>query len=85
MDLIHGDAELQLTIQEGNQIQGIEVNGRVDEVYELFIKYKHSGLDNSFKKNSPVHQGPLNQTWVRGNFMFTDPSGNTLHFVKVID
>jgi uncharacterized glyoxalase superfamily protein PhnB len=75
---IYGDAELQLSETDG--IYGVAINVFVDEVDELFAKYKSRGLDTSAKKESPVHQSPLDQTWGRREFYVTDASGNTLRF-----
>jgi hypothetical protein len=61
------------------------VNVRVDKVDELFQKYIKRGLDTSKKEESPVHQGPLNQSWGMREFYVTDPSGNTLRFGKPIE
>jgi len=83
VDLINGDAELQLCSFEGEK-NGIAVNVRVDEVDGLFKKYIERGLDTSHKQNSPVHQGPLDQTWGMREFYVTDPNGNTLRFGKPI-
>jgi uncharacterized glyoxalase superfamily protein PhnB len=85
VDLINGDAELQLTTLEGDQRNGIAVNVDVDDVDGLFDKYKKRGLDTSAKQNSPVHQGPLNQSWGMREFYVTDPTGNTLRFRKPIE
>ena len=38
IDLVNGDAELQLTSLEGDQNPGIAVNVRVEDVDELFEK-----------------------------------------------
>jgi len=84
IDLINGDTELQLCSFEGIK-DGIAVNVDVDDVDSLFKKYIDRGLDTSHKKNSPVHQGPLDQTWGMREFYVTDPSGNTLRFRKPID
>ncbi len=84
VDLVNGDAELQLSILEGNHNPGIPVNVRVDDVDGLFEKYIKRGLDTSGKKESPVHQGPLNQSWGMREFYVTDLSGNTLRFGKPI-
>jgi len=81
VDLINGDAELQLTSIEKN-LHGFAVNVWVDEVDSLFEKYISRGLDASSKKESPVHQGPLKQTWGTREFYVTDASGNTLRFCK---
>ena len=85
VDLVNGSAELQLTSMEGDQKIGLAVNVRVDDIDALFKKYISRGLDVSKKKESPVHQGPLNQTWGTREFYVTDPSGNTLRFIGAIE
>jgi uncharacterized glyoxalase superfamily protein PhnB len=85
VNLINGEAELQLTSLEGNQTNAIAVNVRVSNVDALFAKYMKRGLNTSPKKDSPVHQGPLNQTWGTREFYVTDPDGNTLRFNKIIE
>ena len=40
------------------------------------------GLDPSGKPDSPVHQGPLDQTWGTREFYVDDPDGNTLRFTQ---
>lgn len=82
VDLVNGDAELVLTSLDGDQSRGIAINVRVDDVDSLFQKYKTRGLDTSHKTESPVHQGPLNQSWGTREFYVTDADGNTLRFVQ---
>jgi hypothetical protein len=36
------------------------------------------------KLESPVHQGPLDQSWGIREFYVTDPNGNTLRFQELI-
>lgn len=84
-DLVKGDAELQLTIFESDKLFGSVVNVWVDDVDGLFKKYKDRGLDTSPKKDSPVHQGPLDQSWGMREFYVTDADGNTLRFVRPIE
>ena len=84
VDLVNGDAELQLTTLEGNARPGFFVYVRVDDIDGLFKKYKQRGLDTSNKEGSPVHQGPIDQTWGWREFYVTDSSGNTLRFCKQI-
>jgi uncharacterized glyoxalase superfamily protein PhnB len=83
ISLIQGDAELQLTRGEEDQKLGIAIYVLVHDIDALFEKYISRGLDTSLKKDSPVHQGPLNQTWGTREFYVNDPSGNTLRFVEV--
>lgn len=75
-------AELMLTILEGDQRMGIAANVRVENIDALFAKYKSRGLDTSHKKESPVHQGPLDQSWGNREFYVTDGDGNTLRFIQ---
>lgn len=82
--LTNKDAALMLTSLEGDQQVGIAANVLVDNIDELFKKYIARGLDPSSKKESPVHQGPLDQTWGRREFYITDPDGNTLRFIQPI-
>lgn len=84
VDLVNGEAELQLTRLEGDQRPGIAVNVRVDDVDGLFAKYRERGLDVSGREGSPVHQGPLDQTWGMREFYVTDADGNTLRFGRPI-
>ena len=81
-DLVKDGAELQLTTYESEQLFGSVVNIWVDDVDGLFQKYVSRGLDTSHKKESPVHQGPLDQTWGTREFYVTDSDGNTLRFCK---
>src|SRR6218665_3567221 len=63
VDLIFEGAELQLTSYESDTLYGSVVNIEVNNIDARFQRYLERGLDVSGKKNSPVHQGPLNQTW----------------------
>jgi len=84
VDLGNGDAAFQITVFENDRLFGSVANVWVDDVDALFAKYKSRGLDTSAKKNSPVHQGPVDQTWGRREFYVTDGDGNTLRFVMGI-
>ena len=85
VDLINEDAELGLTSLEGDQKLGINVYVRVDDVDTLFQKYVSRGLIVPNNPNSPVHNGPIDQSWGMREFYVNDPSGNTLRFGKIID
>ena len=84
IDLINEGAELQLTVLESDNLFGSVINVWVDDVDGLFKKYLERGLDTSNKKNSSVHQGPLDQTWGTREFYVTDDEGNTLRFCKAL-
>jgi catechol 2,3-dioxygenase-like lactoylglutathione lyase family enzyme len=83
IDLINGEAEIQLSVVDG--LYGNPVNVSVQDVDELFKKYLDRGLDTSGKPDTPVHQGPLDQTWGMREFYVNDPNGNTLRFRKPIE
>lgn len=85
VDLINGDAELGLTKLEGDQKLGINVYFRVDDVDNLFKKYLSRGLVIPNNPNSPVHDGPIDQSWGMREFYVNDPSGNTLRFGTPIE
>ena len=82
ISLSNGDAELLLTILEGDQKAAIAVNVLVDNIDEVFKKYTLRGLDQSHRTESPVHLGPFNQSWGNREFYVTDADGNTLRFVQ---
>lgn len=82
VDLVNDGIELQLTLYESNTLFGSVINIWTDDVDDLFKKYLDRGLDVSNKKESPVHQGPLDQTWGTREFYVTDNDGNTLRFCK---
>ena len=84
VDLIKGEAQLQLSILDGDSKFGCAVNIVVEEVDELFRTFVERGLDTSNKQESPVHQGPLDQTWGTREFYVDDPNGNTLRFITPI-
>ncbi|MDB4960573.1 MAG: hypothetical protein JWP01_572 [Myxococcales bacterium] len=84
IEVIHGDAELQLSTMSGDGMFGCAVNVWVDDVDALFQNYLARGLDTSDRAGSPIHQGPINQTWGTREFYVTDPDGNTLRFRQPI-
>ena len=43
---------------------------------------RQRGLLPPDDRDSPVHQGPLDQTWGTREFYVDDPDGNTLRFVQ---
>ena len=51
-----------------------------DEVDALFAAFKARGLAPPIRPESPVHEGPLDQTWGTREVYIDDPSGNTLTY-----
>lgn len=82
--LKNGDAELMLTILEEDQKMGIAANVMVDDIGERFERYVKRGLIIENRDDSPVHQGPIDQSWGNREFYITDADGNTLRFFKPI-
>ena len=78
VDLFNGDAVIQLTAIEGKF--GVAVNVVVADVDRYFEKYVGRGLKVPNDPGSPVHNGPVDQTWGWREFYVNDPSGNTLRF-----
>jgi catechol 2,3-dioxygenase-like lactoylglutathione lyase family enzyme len=71
---------IQLSSHSGDGVVGNVVYIIVKDIDTLFHKYLSRGLDVTTKRDSPVHQGPLDQTWGWREFYVTDPSGNTIRF-----
>ena len=84
VDLISGDAEVILTSLEGGQKPCINVYLRVDDADSLFTKFVRRGLVAPNNPDSPLHNGPTDQTWGMREFYVNDPGGNTLRFGQVI-
>ena len=83
VDLGHEQMELQITTYESDHLFGSVIYVWVSDVDALFAKYKNRGLEIN-KPDSPVHQGPIDQTWGRREFYVTDADGNTLRFCQDI-
>ncbi len=79
--LTRGADELHLS-GFGNKPVGHAAIVLVPEVDALFAHFRVRGLDPSHKPESPVHQGPLDQTWGTREFYADDPDGNTLVFQR---
>ena len=84
VDIGHDQTELQLNTLESEKLFGSVVYVWVADVDSLFAKFISRGLDTSAKSNSPVHMGPVDQTWGRREFYVTDADGNTLRFCQNI-
>jgi catechol 2,3-dioxygenase-like lactoylglutathione lyase family enzyme len=74
--------ELHLSSHSGDGAAGQAVVVLTAQADALFAKFLARGLDASAKPHSPVHQGPVDQTWGTREFYVDDPSGNTIRFVQ---
>ena len=79
---LHDDV-LYLSTHSGDGAFGTVVTIPTDSYDNVFKKLKSRGLDTSNKKESPVHQGPVDQTWGNREFYVTDPNGNTIRFTEL--
>jgi catechol 2,3-dioxygenase-like lactoylglutathione lyase family enzyme len=86
--LCRGEELLFLSSHSGDGQFGQAISILVDEVDELFEKFRSRGLNTPGNPNSPVHEGPVDQSWGTREFYVNDPDGNTLRFIagfSVID
>jgi hypothetical protein len=49
----------------------------------LVERFRERGLVVPVRLESPVHSGPVNQTWGTREFYVDDPDGNTLRFTQM--
>jgi catechol 2,3-dioxygenase-like lactoylglutathione lyase family enzyme len=76
------EIELHLSTHSGDGVLEndlIIVVANVDEVFRTLLS---RGLDTSSKRESPVHQAPLDQSWGTRELYVNDPSGNTIRFTQ---
>ncbi|MET7256098.1 VOC family protein [Dyadobacter fermentans] len=85
VDLGRDGWNMQITTSESERLFGSVIYFWVEDVDALFAKYVERGLDISLRPGSPVHQGPVDQTWGRREFYVTDADGNTIRFCKLIE
>ena len=79
--MTRGSDELHLALTPGSGRYGhCSAIVLCDDVDALFARYKARGLSPSARLDSPVHDGPLNQSWGTREVYIDDPSGNTLIF-----
>lgn len=74
--------ELHLSTHSGDGTFGTVFSVIVDDVDVIFRLASKRGLDTSRKKDSPVHQAPVEQTWGTKEFYADDPNGNTIRYVQ---
>ncbi|NJC41776.1 catechol 2,3-dioxygenase-like lactoylglutathione lyase family enzyme [Brevundimonas alba] len=80
--LIRAGDVLHLSSHSGDGVFGqavvVEVTG-IDALFETFLS---RGLKTPASPDSPVHEGPLDQSWGTREFYVDDPDGNTLRFTQ---
>jgi catechol 2,3-dioxygenase-like lactoylglutathione lyase family enzyme len=79
--LTRGADELHLNLTPGQGRLGHSSAIVVcDDVDALFASFVARGLSVPTRADSPVHEGPLDQTWGTREVYVDDPSGNTIIF-----
>ena len=78
--LTRGDDELHICLPTRREAGGISAIVICEDVDGLFATFRARGLKPSERTDSPVHQGPLDQTWGTREVYIDDPDGNTLCF-----
>ena len=71
-----------LSSHRGDGAFGQAIAVLADDVDALFRKYRERGLVTPGSPNSPVHEGPIDQSWGTREFYVNDPDGNTLRFIQ---
>jgi catechol 2,3-dioxygenase-like lactoylglutathione lyase family enzyme len=79
--LTRGSDELHLNLTPAHgRFGGASVIILSDDVDMLLTRFKARGLSLPTRANSPVHEGPVDQSWGTREVYIDDPSGNTLVF-----
>jgi catechol 2,3-dioxygenase-like lactoylglutathione lyase family enzyme len=82
VSLARGADELMLTALPTDQVARVNAHLLVADVDALFATWTARGLDQSYRTESPVHLGPIDQSWGTREYYVTDPFGNTLRIVQ---
>jgi catechol 2,3-dioxygenase-like lactoylglutathione lyase family enzyme len=80
--LQRGGERLILSSHAGDGEYGQAIVVTADDVDALWASFLARGLRVPEDCPSPVHRGPLDQSWGTREFYVDDPDGNTLRFVQ---
>lgn len=77
--LMRGGDELHVALNSSSSGKG-ETSAIVvcEDVDGLFETFQGRGLSVPVRPESPVHEGPIDQSWGTREVYLNDPSGNTL-------
>jgi catechol 2,3-dioxygenase-like lactoylglutathione lyase family enzyme len=79
--LARDNDELHLNLAHQQKVRGqSSIIVRCDDVDGLFASFIARGLLTPTRQDSPVHVGPLDQSWGTREVYIDDPSGNTIIF-----
>jgi len=73
---------LFISSHRGNGEYGQAIVVETADVDREWQTLRHRGLRTPGNPESPVHEGPIDQTWGTREFYVDDPDGNTLRFVQ---
>ena len=73
---------LFLSSHRGDGEFGQAIVVSTDDADALFKNFLARGHRTPGNPDSPVHEGPTDQTWGNREFYIDDPDGNTLRFVQ---
>jgi catechol 2,3-dioxygenase-like lactoylglutathione lyase family enzyme len=73
---------LYLSSHRGDGEFGQAIAVEVEDVDAVFRDLLRRGLRTPGNPESPVHEGPVDQTWGTREFYVDDPDGNTLRFTQ---
>lgn len=80
--LTRGGHEMHLSSHGSGEVAGQAVVVLVDDVDALHTAFVARGLDQRHRTESPIHLGPVDQTWGTREFCADDPDGNGINFVQ---
>ena len=72
--------QIHLSTFSGDSVSGTAAYCYVDDVDALFRRLCEKGLKTPGNPDSPVEEGPVDQSWGMREFYVRDPDGNTLRF-----
>ena len=72
--------QVHLSTFSGDSVFGAAVYLYVEDVDALFRRVRAAGLTTPGRPESPVEDGPIDQTWGMREFYVRDPDRNVLRF-----
>jgi catechol 2,3-dioxygenase-like lactoylglutathione lyase family enzyme len=72
--------QIHLSTFAGDGVAGTATYCYVDDIEGLFRKFIAAGMKTPGNPESPVEEGPVDQTWGMREFYVRDLDGNTLRF-----
>jgi catechol 2,3-dioxygenase-like lactoylglutathione lyase family enzyme len=80
--LSRGADRLILSSHRGDGEYGQAIVIETNDLDEVLRTLRQRGLRTPGNPNSPVHEGPIDQSWGTREFYVDDPDGNTLRFTE---